>query len=37
MIARDIEGVKRDLDDVKDISIAVGDVKQLDAIRFLQH
>ncbi|KAI0804361.1 short-chain dehydrogenase [Xylaria sp. FL0064] len=36
MIARDVDGVKKDLDDVKDISMAVGDPKQMDAIKFLQ-
>ncbi|KAI0903282.1 short-chain dehydrogenase [Ustulina deusta] len=37
MIAKDIEGVKKDLDDVKDISTAVGNVKQLDLIRSLRY
>ncbi|KAI1357558.1 short-chain dehydrogenase [Xylaria arbuscula] len=36
MIARDIEDVKKDLEDVKDISMSVGDARQLDTIKFLQ-
>ncbi|KAI0102734.1 short-chain dehydrogenase [Nemania sp. FL0031] len=37
MILRDIESVKKDLDDVKDISTAVSDAKQMDSIQFLRH
>ncbi|KAI3318547.1 short-chain dehydrogenase [Xylariaceae sp. AK1471] len=35
LIAKDLEDVKKDLDEVKDISLSVGDAKQLDAIDFL--
>lgn len=36
MILKDIEAVKKDLEDVKDISTAVGDAKQMDSLRSLQ-
>ncbi|KAI1099520.1 short-chain dehydrogenase [Jackrogersella minutella] len=35
MIAKDLESTKNDLNDIKDISLSVGDAKQLDSIRFL--
>lgn len=35
MIAKDLESTKNDLDEVKDISMSVGNAKQLDIINFL--
>ncbi|KAI0965564.1 short-chain dehydrogenase/reductase-like protein SDR, partial [Xylaria arbuscula] len=35
MIAKDLEDTKADLDELKDISLSVGDPKQLDSIDFL--
>ncbi|KAF2968186.1 hypothetical protein GQX73_g5363 [Xylaria multiplex] len=36
MIAKDLEDIKKDLDDLKDISLGVGDPKQLETINFLK-
>ncbi|KAI1293115.1 short-chain dehydrogenase/reductase-like protein SDR [Xylaria venustula] len=36
MIAKDLEDTKADLDELKDISLSVGDPKQLDSIDFLK-
>lgn len=36
MIAKDLEDTKKDLDDLKEISLSVGDPKQLEAINFLK-
>lgn len=35
MITKDLESTKNDLDEVKDISMSVGNAKQLDVINFL--
>ncbi|KAI0854316.1 NAD(P)-binding protein [Daldinia vernicosa] len=36
MIAKDLEDTKKDLDDLKEISLGVGDPKQLETINFLK-
>lgn len=36
MISKDLEDVKKDLDELKDISLSVGDAKQLEMINFLK-
>ncbi|KAI1777009.1 NAD(P)-binding protein [Hypoxylon cercidicola] len=36
MIAKDLQDTKKDLDELKDVSLGVGDPKQLDAINFLK-
>lgn len=36
MIAKDLEDIKRDLDELKEISLGVGDPRQLDTINFLK-
>lgn len=36
MITMDLEGIKRDLDEFKNISLSVGEATQLDSISFLQ-
>ncbi|KAI1343500.1 NAD(P)-binding protein [Xylariaceae sp. FL0016] len=36
MISREIDNVKRDLDEMKEISLSVGDPKQLETINFLR-
>lgn len=36
MIAKDLEDTKKDLDELKEISLGVGDAKQLDSINFLK-
>lgn len=36
MIAKDLEDIKKDLDEVKDVSLSVGDPKQLETINFLK-
>lgn len=36
MIARDLQSIQKDLDEFKDISLGVGEAKQLDSISFLQ-
>ncbi|KAI1652867.1 NAD(P)-binding protein [Daldinia decipiens] len=36
MIAKDLEDTKKDLDELKEISLSVGDPKQLDTINFLK-
>ncbi|KAI1429006.1 short-chain dehydrogenase/reductase-like protein SDR [Xylaria sp. FL1777] len=36
MIAKDLEDTKKDLDELKDISLSVGDPKQLETINFLK-
>ncbi|RYP18880.1 hypothetical protein DL765_003668 [Monosporascus sp. GIB2] len=36
MIAKDLEDIKRDLDELKEISLGVGDPKQLESISFLK-
>ncbi|XXG96022.1 hypothetical protein Hte_002299 [Hypoxylon texense] len=36
MIAKDIEDIKNDLNELKDVSLGVGDPKQLDTIGFLE-
>lgn len=37
MITMDLEDIKKDLDEFKDISLSVGEAKQLDSISFLQN
>lgn len=36
MISMDIESIKKDLDEFKEISLSVGEAKQLESINFLQ-
>lgn len=36
MIAMEIESIKKDLDELKEISLGVGEMKQLESINFLQ-
>lgn len=36
LISKDLEDIKKDLDEVKDVSLGVGDAKQLDTIDFLK-
>lgn len=36
MISGDLESIKTDLDELKDVSLGVGDAKQLDTIDFLK-
>lgn len=36
MMAMDLKNIRKDLDELKEISISVGDAKQLGAIDFLQ-
>ncbi|KAI1373179.1 NAD(P)-binding protein [Hypoxylon crocopeplum] len=36
MIAKDLEDTKKDLDELKEVSLGVGDLKQLDSISFLK-
>jgi len=35
MVGRDVDAVKQDLDEFKEVSMSVGDAKQMDTIRFL--
>lgn len=35
-ISMELESIKKDLEELKDISLGVGDAKQLDSISFLQ-
>ena len=36
LIAQDIEGIKKDLDELKDVSLGVGDAKQAETVDFLK-
>lgn len=36
MISKDLEDIKKDLDELKDVSLGVGDAKQLETIDFLK-
>ena len=36
LISRDLEGIRKDLDELKDVSLGVGDAKQLETIEFLK-
>lgn len=36
MISKDLEDIKKDLDELKDISLGVGDPKQLETLHFLK-
>lgn len=36
LIAQDLESTKNDLDELKDISVSMGDPKQFEAISFLR-
>ncbi|TGJ81246.1 hypothetical protein E0Z10_g7529 [Xylaria hypoxylon] len=36
MISKDLEDIKKDLDELKEVSLSVGDPKQLDTINFLK-
>ncbi|KAL9579356.1 MAG: hypothetical protein Q9212_005158 [Teloschistes hypoglaucus] len=36
MISKDLEDIKKDLDELKDISLGVGDAKQLETLHFLK-
>lgn len=35
LVAKDLEDTKNDLSDIKDLSVSVGDAKQLESIKFL--
>ena len=36
LISKDLEDIKKDLDELKDVSLGVGDAKQLETIDFLK-